>query len=174
MLKKLNFKAVLHIFGFIFILTLSGVLPDVGVCEQAELKVAAWNIQRFGQGGDYYRDKNEMREIVKILHEYDLIAITELMKEKELQRAQELLSEMGREYDYLMSSEVGWVGDNEYQEHYAFLYYKGLVSVVPDKETGDEKGSLYTKPIKRPELAAEFRKNFIRPPFWATFPRRQV
>ena len=145
MLRNLNFRAILRIIGFLFLLILSGVLSDVGVCEQAELKVAAWNIQRFGQGGDYHRDKNEMREIVKILHKYDLIAITELMKEEELQKAQRLLSAMGREYDYLMSREVGWVGD-DYQEHYAFLYYKGLISVVPDRETGDKKGSLYTIP----------------------------
>ena len=168
MLKKLNFKVILRVVGFLFILTLSGVLPDVGVCEQAELKLAAWNIERFGQGGEHHhRDENEMREIVKILHKYDLIAITELMKEEELQKAQRLLSEMGREYDYLISPKVGWVGD-DYQEHYAFLYYRGLVTVVPERETDEKKGSLYKKPIKKPE-SDELKKNFIRPPFWATF-----
>lgn len=169
MLRKLNFKVISRVFGFLFIWTFFGVVPGVGVCDQAELKFAAWNIQRFGQGDKYHRDDNEMREIVKILCRYDLIAITELMKESELQRAQRLLSEMGREYGYLFSDEVGWVGDNEYQEHYGFLYYKGLVTVVPERETGEKKGSLYKKPIKRPESSAELKKNFIRPPFWATF-----
>lgn len=164
MLKKLNFKVILRVFGFLFILTLSGVLPGVGVCDQAELKFAAWNIERFGER---HRDENEMREIVKILYKYDLIAITELMKESELQRAQKLLSEMGREYDYLISPEVGWVGSS-YQEHYAFLYYKGLVRTVG-------KSFLYETPTKKPKLddkkreAEERAKIFIRPPFWATF-----
>ena len=57
MLRNLNFRAILRIFGFLFLLTLSGVLPDVGICEQAELKVAAWNIQRFGQDGKHHRDE---------------------------------------------------------------------------------------------------------------------
>jgi len=167
MLRTLNFKAILRIFGFLFILTLAGVLPD-GICEPAALKLAAWNIERFGQDGKHHRDDKEMREIVKILYKYDLIAITELMKESELQKAQKLLSEMGREYDYLMSPKVGWVG-TPYQEHYAFLYYKGLVSVVSEGETGEKTGFLYKKPTKRPEPAEALEKVFIRPPFWATF-----
>ncbi|MYC75402.1 hypothetical protein F4X10_06485 [Candidatus Poribacteria bacterium] len=175
MLRKLSLKVLLSLLVIAFSLTLSGVeiwtdghRTVAEVPREHQLKFAAWNIQRFGQDGKYHRDKNEMREIVKILHKYDLIAITELMKEKELQRAQKLLSQMGREYDYLISREVGWIGDH-YQEHYAFLYDKKLISVVPDRETGEEKGSLYEKPIRRPELDKELRENFIRPPFWATF-----
>ena len=169
MLRKLNFKAILRIFGFLFLLTVAGVLPDVGMCDPAELKIAAWNIQRFGHGGKYHRDDNEMREIVKILYKYDLIAITELMKEGELQKAQKLLlSEMGREYDYLISPEVGWVGSS-YQEHYAFLYDKSLVCVVSKGENGEKKGFLYKPPTKKPENYETLQQVFIRPPFWATF-----
>ena len=144
------------------------MLPDVGVCKQTELKFAAWNIQRFGQGGEYHRDENEMQEIVKILCKYDLIAITELMKESELQKAQSLLSKMGREYDYLISDQVGWIG-HYYQEHYAFLYYKGLVSVVSVGKTGEKKDSGYNREsIKKPSNEERW-KYFMRPPFWATF-----
>ena len=97
-----------------------------------ELKLAGWNIRILSDGS---RDDAELHEIAQTLIDYDFIAISELRDEKVLQRVQRILSEAGAEYGYLMSDPVGWEGSSQ-KERYAFLYYKGLVSVV-------KKGELY-------------------------------
>ena len=151
------------IFGLIFIFALLGVFPEIGVCEISELKIATWNIENFGYGGEYKRDPNEMRAIAKILYKYDLIAITELMEKEMLKPTQKLLSEMGREYGCLVSKKVG---DNR-KEYYAFLYYKGLVSVVSKGEDGKKGGRLCPDPFPDPTESGE--GIFDRDPYWATF-----
>ena len=83
-----------------------------------------------------------------------LIAISELRDEKVLKRIQRILSESGAEYGYLISEPVGREG-SPHKERYAFLYYKGLVSVI-------KKGTFYPD-------AADGKDDFIRDPYWATF-----
>lgn len=121
------------------------------VSRRSELKLAAWNIRIFS---DNSRDDTELHKIAQTLIDYDFIAISELRDEKVLKRVQRILSELGAEYGYLISEPVGRVG-SPHKERYAFLYYKGLVSVVKD-------GELYPD-------AADGEDDFIRDPYWATF-----
>ena len=121
------------------------------VSRRSELKLAAWNIRILS---DRSRDDTELHKIAQILIDYDFIAISELRDEKVLKRIQKILSESGAEYGYLISDPVGWSG-SPHRERYAFLYYKGLVSVVKD-------GELYPD-------AADGEDDFVRDPYWASF-----
>ena len=121
------------------------------VSRRSELKLAAWNIRIFS---DNSRDDAELQKIAQTLIDYDFIAISELRDEKVLKRVQRILSESGAEYGYLISDPVGRTG-SPHRERYAFLYYKGLVSVVKD-------GELYPD-------AADGQDDFVRDPYWATF-----
>lgn len=127
----------------------SGVVGQVS--RRSELKLAAWNIRILS---DRSRDDTELHKIAQTLIDYDFIAISELRDEKVLKRIQKILSESGAEYGYLMSDPVGRAG-SPYTERYAFLYYKGLVSVVKDGEHYPD--------------AADGEDDFVRDPYWATF-----
>ena len=122
-----------------------------GVSRRSKLKLAAWNIRILS---DKSRDNNELLKIAQILIDYDFVAISELRDEKVLRRIQGILSESGAEYGYMISTPVGREG-SPHKERYAFLYYKGLVSVVKD-------GELYPD-------ASDGTDDFIRDPYWATF-----
>ena len=119
--------------------------------RRSELRLAAWNIRILS---DRSRNDDELRKIAQTLIDYDFIAISELRDEKVLKRVQKILSESGAEYGYLISDPIGWQG-SPHRERYAFLYYKGLVSVVKD-------GEFYPD-------AADGTDNFVRDPYWATF-----
>ena len=121
------------------------------VSRRSELKLAAWNIRILS---DRSRDDTELHKIAQTLIDYDFIAISELRDEKVLKRIQKILSASGAEYGYLMSDPVGREG-SPHRERYAFLYYKGLVSVVKD-------GELYPD-------AADGKDDFVRDPYWASF-----
>ena len=121
------------------------------VSRRSELKLAAWNIRILS---DRSRDDTELHKIAQTLIDYDFIAISELRDDKVLKRIQKILSESGAEYGYLMSDPVGREG-SPHREFYAFLYYKGLVSVVKDGEHYPD--------------AADGEDDFVRDPYWATF-----
>jgi len=121
------------------------------VSRRSELRLAAWNIRILS---DRSRNDTELHKIAQTLIDYDFIAISELRDEKVLKRVQRILSESGAEYGYLVSDPVGREG-SPHKERYAFLYYKGLVSVVKD-------GELYPD-------AADGEDDFVRDPYWATF-----
>ena len=132
-------------------LTIPHNLDDTEIVSRSTLKLAAWNIRVLS---DDSRDDTELHKIAKTLIDYDFVAISELRDEKVLKRLQRILSESGAEYGYLMSEPVGQMG-SPHKERYAFLYYKGLVSVVTD-------GKLYPD-------AADGKDDFVRDPYWATF-----
>ena len=121
------------------------------VSRRSELKLAAWNIRILS---DRSRDDTELHQIAQTLIDYDFIAISELRDETVLKRIQRILSESDAEYGYLISDPVGRQG-SPHRERYAFLYYKGLVSVVQD-------GAFYPD-------AADGEDDFVRDPYWATF-----
>ena len=121
------------------------------VSRRSELKLAAWNIRILS---DRSRDDTELHKIAQTLIDYDFIAISELRDEKVLKRIQKILSESGAEYGYLVSDPVGREG-SPHRERYAFLYYKGLVSVVKDGEHYPD--------------AADGKDDFVRDPYWASF-----
>ncbi len=109
------------------------------------LKLAVWNIRIFSNDK---RDDIELGYICKNLINYDLIALIEVRDEKILRRTENMLSTMGRNYNYLVSEEIG----RGVKERYAFLYDQDKVSVV-------KQGQLY--PDKNDD--------FIREPYFATF-----
>ena len=153
MLRKYHFSVLL----LLLLIVSVGVGDAQDIAEQAlnqrsELKLAAWNIRNLSHGN---RTDAELRKIVKILIDYDFIAISELLDEKVLKRIQRFLSESGAEYDYQISDPVGHE-DEDRRERYAFLYYKGLVNVIRD-------GELY------PDAADGNPNDFVRDPYWATF-----
>lgn len=119
--------------------------------KRTELKLAAWNIRNLS---DASRDDTELEKIAKTLMDYDFVAISELRDEQVLKRLQQILSKSGAEYGYQISKPVGAIGSS-HKERYAFLYYKGLVSVVTA-------GNLYPD-------AADGKDDFVRDPYWATF-----
>ena len=121
------------------------------VSRRSELKLAAWNIRIMSNKS---RTDAELHKIAQTLIDYDFIAISELRDERVLKRVQRILSESGAEYGYLISDPVGREG-SPHKERYAFLYYKGLVSVVKG-------GELYPD-------AADGTDDFVRDPYWATF-----
>ena len=121
------------------------------ISRRSQLKLAAWNIRILS---DRSRNDGELNKIAQTLIDYDFIAISEVRDEKVLKRIQKILSELGAEYGYLVSDPVGREGSS-YRERYAFLYYKGLVSVVKN-------GEFYPD-------AADGTDDFVRDPYWATF-----
>ena len=138
----------LEILGLIFVLTLFGVLPNVGVCRQDELKLASWNIRIMSNKS---RTDAELMKIARTLADYDFIAIVELRDEAVLKRTQKILSQMGTAYDYQFSPAVG----RGVKERCAFFYKKERVSVI-------RPGELYPD-------TADGKDDFIRDPYWATF-----
>ena len=59
---------------------LFGVFSDIGICEQPELYLAAWNI---GNMNNKSRTDAELKAIPRTLANYDFIAIVELRDELE-------------------------------------------------------------------------------------------
>lgn len=167
MLRKLNFKVIFCLFILVFPLMLSGI----EIWAEEKIKIAAWNIERFGHRDDdtqeSKRDNNDLKAIVEIISGYDLVVVTEFMDEeiklskngkfKELrdgskasdfEKTLPLLSEFG--YDHRVSPIAGY--GYQGQESYAFLFKAGEFEVV-------EPPQLYKK------------GDFTRKPCWMTFRR---
>jgi endonuclease/exonuclease/phosphatase family metal-dependent hydrolase len=109
------------------------------------LKLAEWNIRIFSSDK---RDDNELRLICKNLINYDIIALLEVRDEDILRRTENMLSTMGRDYDFQVSDEIG----RGVKERYAFLYDQAKVAVVKQGQVFPDKGDY-----------------FIREPYFATF-----
>ena len=105
----------------------------VGISEQTDLRLAAWNIRIMSHKS---RSDAELIEIARTLADYDFIAIVELRDEMVLKRTQKILSQMGKMYDYEFSPAVG----RGSKERYAFLYSSKLVSVVRHGELYPDAG----------------------------------
>ena len=154
MLKMKRKTLFYTLFLPILLLTLSSIEiraeghEDVGISEQSDLRLAAWNIRIMS---DKSRTDTELEAIARTLADYDFIAIVELRDEAVLKRTQRILLQMGKAYQYQLSPAVG----RGVKELYAFLYKEDLVSVV-------SRGELYPD-------AADGKDDFSRDPYWATF-----
>ena len=154
MLKMKRKTLFYTLFLPILLLTLSSIEirveghEAVGISEQSDLRLAAWNIRIMSNKS---RTDAELMKIARTLADYDFIAIVELRDEMVLKRTQKILSQMGKMYDYEFSPTVG----RGSKERYAFLYRSKLVSVV-------RHGELY------PDVA-DGKDDFSRDPYWATF-----
>ena len=100
----------------------------VGISEQTDLRLAAWNIRIMSNKS---RSDAELMKIARTLADYDFIAIVELRDETVLKRTQKILSQMGTAYDYQFSPAVG----RGVKERCAFLYKKERVSVIRPRRT---------------------------------------
>ena len=109
------------------------------------LKLAEWNIRIFSNDK---RDDNELRYICKNLINYDLVALLEVRDEDILRRTENMLSTMGRDYNFLVSNDIG----RGVKERYAFLYDQAKVTVVKQGQAFPDKSDY-----------------FIREPYFATF-----
>ena len=154
MLKMKRKTLFYTLFLPILLLTLSSIEiraeghEDVGISEQSDLRLAAWNIRIMS---DKSRTDTELKQIARTLADYDFIAIVELRDEVVLQRTQRILAQMGKTYQYQLSPAVG----RGVKERYAFLYKPSVVSVI-------RSGELYPD-------AADGKDDFMRDPYWATF-----
>lgn len=174
MLRKSNVKIF---FSSLFILALLFTSFSIEIrSEEAEpnavekdtLRLAVWNIERFGHIEQVRCDK-QLNVIAKVIAQYDIVVIVEFMdeeikveggkavglKEKSEQsdflRLLELLPNKEK-YDHRISGKAGqgYLGD----EYYAFLFNTDLVKVVKGKE-----GKMYD----------DGKGDFTRDPYWITF-----
>ena len=186
MLRKLKFKVLFFLFLLVFPFTLSSIeiqaeehqAPDVST--QKTLKIAAWNIEEFGRIDDptkgSKRSEDNLKDIAKILSQYDLIVITEFMddeikvsKEGKVEGLKEeseksdfietlnYLSDYG-DYDHRVSPFAGY-GRDWGKEWYAFLF---------KKEVASKKFEVLELPQLLPD-PKEREIEFSRDPCWATF-----
>ena len=197
MLKKLSVKVAFCLFFLVFPLTPFVIeiqaeesefqdqkKVPVGISDESKLHFATWNIRHLGKNPPV-RGRCELKTIVRILSQYDFIAIVELMpgdvKDKKpddekielgddadlREILKKIRKKYGRKFNYLISPQVGWKG-SPYKEHYAFIYDEELISIVPDPTDGTN-GSVYHEPVKKPDNRMEAKGIFSRSPFWATF-----
>ena len=113
--------------------------------DSPPLRLASWNIRVFS---DKSRTDEELAVICEVLGVNDFIAIVELRDQTVLDRAEQMLLEMGRDYDYLISEPVG----RGVKERYAFLY-------DPTRVTPVSEGQIFPDP----------NDVFIREPYYASF-----
>ena len=110
------------------------------------MTLGSFNIRVFSSKS---RDDNELAKIVKLIKNFDLVAIQELRDTKVLDRTVAMLNqETQTEWAYDASAPVG----EGVKERYGFLYRKDRVSV---KKSG--------------QLVNDSKNQFIREPYYATF-----
>lgn len=181
MLRKSNVKIFFSsLFIFALLFTLFGIEiraeeaePNAG--EKDTLRLAVWNIRRFGHIEQVRCDK-QLNIIAKVIAQYDIVVIVEFMdeeikvedgkavglKEKSEQsdflRLLDLLPNKEK-YDHRISEKAG----DGYQgnEYYAFLFNTDLVKVVKGKE-----GKMYED---KGEIYDDDKYDFTRDPYWITF-----
>ena len=115
----------------ILLLTLSSIEirveghEAVGISEQSDLRLAAWNIRIMSNKS---RTDAELMEIARTLADYDFIAIVELRDEAVLKRTQRILSQMGKMYDYQFSPAVGRGGSWRNPASLARVSHRGWIA----------------------------------------------
>ena len=111
--------------------------------DSPSLRLASWNIRVFS---DKSRTDEELEAICEVLGVNDFVAIVELRDQTVLDRTEQMLLEMGRDYDYLISEPVG----RGVKERYAFLYDPTRVTPIDAGQIfPDPKMFLFVNPIMR-------------------------
>ncbi len=121
------------------------ILLLVWTCYALPLKIAAFNIQVFGQRKS---QNTELLEIyASIVKRYDIIFIQEI-RDKSGKSIKRLIDEVNKthEYDYLISERLG---PSITKEQYAYLYKKHKVELIDYKQSENRE-------INRPPLIARF------------------
>ena len=131
MLKMKRKTLFYTLFLPILLLTLSSIEiraeghEDVGISEQSDLRLAAWNIRIMSNKS---RTDAELMKIARTLADYDFIAIVELRDEAVLKRTQRILSQMGTAYDYQFSPAVGRGGSWRNPASLARVSHRGWIA----------------------------------------------
>ncbi len=108
--------------------------------SENDLRLATWNLMRFGDGGGYWRNTDALLYIAEIIDHFDLVALQEI--NSNLEQLHELIKYyLGKEWDYIVTdTAAGSLGNDE---RMAFLYRKGKVEftrlageiVLPDGQS---------------------------------------
>ncbi|XP_046882083.1 deoxyribonuclease-1-like 2 isoform X7 [Hypomesus transpacificus] len=108
----------------------------------AIMKVAAFNIQRFGT--NKVSDPKILSILIKIVSRYDIIVILEVVdaKEKSVKTFLQELNKANKEHRYTMEISTR-LGRTRYKEQYLFLYRDDVVDLIDtyqfaDKQAGQE------------------------------------
>jgi len=118
-MKKI--RLVLFVLAVIGIF-LSGILPDKSKAETGILngpeyiKIATFNIYRWGQTKE---EKKDLRYLAKLINEFDLIAIQEVMPQHGAEQVNRLMSYLNNEFKARITPKTG---NNKYSEMYAYIY----------------------------------------------------
>ncbi|XP_053509216.1 deoxyribonuclease gamma [Ictalurus furcatus] len=106
------------------------------------MKIAAFNIQRFGQRK--LSDPDVVKTLIRIVSRYDIVVILEVVekKGKAIDRFLEELNEANPENPYSMKLSVR-LGRTTYKEQFLFLYRGAVVNVIgtyqyEDNQSGDK------------------------------------
>ncbi|MDI3487099.1 MAG: deoxyribonuclease-like protein [Methanolobus sp.] len=115
------------------------------------LKIGSFNIQVFGvtKAG-----KTEVMEtIVKIVHDYDIIAIQEIRdaSQTSLPALMDMVNSDGYQYDYVISERLGRTSS---KEQYAYIFNTDTVEITGDPQTYPEANG--TDPFHREPFIAAF------------------
>lgn len=102
------------------------------------VRVANFNSKKLGE------DKKSYVTVAKILKNFDIIGIEEVIEEKGLELLVKELKKIDKDYEYAISKES--VGSNSFKEYYGLIYKKSKLSSI-------EHLGFYPK------------KEFIRPPY---------
>lgn len=99
------------------------VLLITSASAHSDVRFASWNIKHFG-----WDNGKEIPVLASIISGYDLVAIQELMKPKDLRELERELEKLtGDSWTQMASSSVG---RSSYREHYGFIWRNSEVSYL--------------------------------------------
>ena len=116
-MKNLKIKILALLFCLIFACTKENIETDFSQIEKDDktITIASFNALRLGE------KQKDYKAFSKILANFDLIGLEEVMNEKGVKKVQAYLEKLTKEkWDYIISEDS--VGSENYREYYAFIY----------------------------------------------------
>ena len=116
-MKNLKMKILALLFCLIFACTKENIETDFSKIEKNDktITIASFNALRLGE------KQKDYKAFSKILANFDLIGLEEVMNEKGIKKVQAYLEKLTKEkWDYIISEDS--VGSENYREYYAFIY----------------------------------------------------
>ena len=116
-MKNLKMKILALLFCLIFACTKENIETDFSQIEKNDktITIASFNALRLGE------KQKDYKAFSKILANFDLIGLEEVMNEKGVKKVQAYLQKLTKEkWDYIISEDS--VGSENYREYYAFIY----------------------------------------------------
>ena len=122
-MKNLKIKILALLFCLIFACTKENIETDFSQIEKDDktITIASFNALRLGE------KQKDYKAFSKILANFDLIGLEEVMNEKGVKKVQAYLEKLTKEkWDYIISEDS--VGSENYREYYAFIYRRDKFS----------------------------------------------